>query len=290
MRCKIRSASRQRTGGGAGRGLLHARAGKPFDTQFGQCFQLCLVLDTAGNDHDAVTAGEVAYPLEEFLVVPVLIDPVHKAGIDLQIMQAQTGQPPKLALVVAEVLDAGAAPEFLEHPAKVLQDVEIAESPILWHLHPQATAQLGVLAQQVHQLVAVRPLRNRLDAQVDRQVARARLQHLERVTHDRQIERAGQVEAHRGGDEIACLQPPAIGLGLHAHDGFLVQCRASGASHGIEDQLEAVMGERLAENIAPVADIGSRLGGGRGIADMPGIYALALGHGQCAVRAGEKLA
>ena len=80
------------------------------------------------------------------------------------------------------------------------------------------------------------------------------------MTDDSQIKEARKIETCGDGNEIPCIQPAPIALGLHADNGFLVQLFARRTDDGVEFQLEAIFVQCIAEDIAPVSDIGAGVG------------------------------
>ncbi len=84
--------------------------------------------------------GEVAQGLEKLLIVPVLIDATHEAGIHLDIVEAQIGEFLKFGKMVAKMLNPDAAAQLSEGAAEITEGFKVAKNAVLRHFNPQPAA------------------------------------------------------------------------------------------------------------------------------------------------------
>ena len=80
--------------------------------------------------------GEIAQRLQKLLIIPVLGDATHEAGIHLDIIESEIGQLLKFAKMVAKMLNPNAAAQFPQGGAEVTEGFEVAKNAVLRHFNP----------------------------------------------------------------------------------------------------------------------------------------------------------
>lgn len=143
--------------------LFYPGSGNAIQAEFYQCLPLRFRLHTVGNCYDTDAVGSSAQPFQEFLIIPVLVDAVHEAGVYLDVIKAEAGKLPQFSEVMAKVFNADTAAEFLEGVAEVTKCFEFSISPILRYFDPEPLAQVWILAQQFCKFIPEIPVRDRFN-------------------------------------------------------------------------------------------------------------------------------
>lgn len=143
--------------------LFYPGSRNAIETEFYQCLPLRFRLHTVGDYHDTDAVGSSAQPVQEFLIIPVLVDAVHEAGVHLDVIKAEAGKFSQFGEVMAKVFNADAAAEFLEGVAEVTKGFEFSKSPILRHFDPEPLAQVWILAQQFRKFIPEIPVCDRFN-------------------------------------------------------------------------------------------------------------------------------
>ena len=218
-----------------------------------------------GDDQLVLGMGLVGEFLDGFLVLGAARQVVHELGMNLQVVRRQVGQDLERVAAGAEVVQRELALHLVQRLDEGLALLEVADGGLLLDLEHEALRRyavgLDLLADPAGDLAVLQAAGSELDEEDELSALLAQLgQATDAVEDHPAVQRHGDAAALGAVEEFAGRDLVAL-LVHHAHQHLVAFARvAVQADDGLEQQLEAVVRQRVLDALAP------------------GLVELALGH------------